>query len=241
MIAAAAVAAVALLLLASRWFRHEIPATVTAPAPAPAPAPAAAAAPATERPPDILAVHSTPISLERAPLTNDEKAQAASLHSFDFLNSFESLARLDSFFPEPVGPRAPVIPPPGGFPSRPPDTPDALMGRFFDWQRASPRERARLVALDAAFRNRPDDERALLEDRFAIVKDFTDEQQAGLRRLAGRLDELDARAHDKLQAEIRLIGHLPKEQRAARWRALPFAKPLTGQELEAAERLLLSR
>ncbi len=131
--------------------------------------------------------------------------------------------------------------PPGGFPSRPPDTPDALTGRFLDWQRASAKERARLVALDAAFRNRPEEERAILEERWTLVKDFSAEQQVGLRRLASRLDEMDARAHDRLEAEIRLIGRLPKSQRVARWRALPFAAPLTGQELESAERLLLSR
>jgi hypothetical protein len=55
------------------------------------------------------------------------------------------------------------------------------------------------------------------------------------------MDELDARAHDRLGSEIRLIGRLPKEQRTPRWRALPFARPLTGQELESAEGLLLSR
>ena len=60
-------------------------------------------------------------------------------------------------------------------------------------------------------------------------------------RLASRMDDLDSRAHDRLESEIRLIGRLAKEQRAARWRALPFAKPLTGQELASAERLLLSR
>jgi hypothetical protein len=186
-------------------------------------------------------VRSTPINLDRPPLTREEKAQAATLHQFDFLNTFETLARLDAFFPEPVGPRAPVLVPAGGFPSRPPDTPDGLTGRFLDWQRAGPKERARFVALEAAFLNRPEDERALLEDRWILVKDFSDEQQVGLRRLASRLDEVDARAHDRLESEIRLIGRLPKSQRVAHWRALPFAKPLTGQELESAERLLLSR
>jgi hypothetical protein len=186
-------------------------------------------------------VGSAPISLDHPPLTNEEKAQAAALHQFDFLNTFETLARLDAFFPEPVGPRAPVPVPAGGFPSRPPDTPDALTGRFLDWQRAGAKERARLVALEASFRNRPEEERSLLEDRWTLVKDFTEEQQVGLRRLASRLDEVDARSHDRLESEIRLIGRLPMSQRVARWRALPFAKPLTGQELESAERLLLSR
>jgi hypothetical protein len=210
--------------------------------PAAAPAAPASARPApAELPPDIVAVRSTPINLDGPPLTREEKAQAAALHQFDFLNAFETLARLDAFFPEPVGPRAPAIVPTGGFPSRPPDTPDGLEGRFLDWQRASAKERARFVALEAEFRNRPEDERALLEDRWMLVKDFSDEQQAGLRRLASRLDEVDARAHDRLESEIRLIGRLPKSERALRWRALPFAKPLTGQELESAERLLLSR
>jgi hypothetical protein len=211
-------------------------------APAAEAPPVSTARPApAELPPDIVAVRSTPISLDRPPLSNEEKAQAAALNQFDFLNTFETLARLDAFFPEPVGPRAPVPVPAGGFPSRPPTTPDGLTGRYLDWQRAGAKERARLLALDAAFRNRPEDERALLEDRWILVKDFTEEQQVGLRRLSSRLDEADAASHDKLESEIRLIGRLPKAQRAARWRTLAFAKPLTGQELESAERLLLSR
>ena len=243
----AAIAVLVLAFLAVRLLRREgaaagpAPGAGAPPAPATATAVSASAAPADERPPDIVAVRSTPINLDRPPLTGEEKAQAVALHQFDFLNTFETLARLDAFFPEPVGPRAPVPVPEGGFPSRPPDTPDSLTGRFLDWQRASARERARLVALEAAFRNRPDDERALLEDRWALVKDFTEEQQVGLRRLASRLDEADARTHESLEAEIRLIGRLPKAERTARWRALPFAKPLTGQELESGERLLLSR
>lgn len=241
-LAAVAVGSILLVLLAARAARRP-PADVASPGPVVAP-PVTAAGPRpvpAERPPDIVAVGSTPISLDRPPLTNEEKAQAAALHQFAFLNVFETLARLDAFFPEPVGPRAPAPVPPGGFPSRPPDTPDGLTGRFLDWQRAGATERARLVALDAAFSNRPESERDLLEDRWTLVKDFTDEQQIGLRRLASRLDEADARAHERLEAEIRLIGRLPKAQRVGRWRALPFAQPLTGQELESAERLLLSR
>ncbi len=192
-------------------------------------------------PPDIVAVHSTPISFQEPPLTAQEKSEARELHEFDFLSSFQTLARLDAFFPEPVGPRAPVPIPAGGFSSRPPDSPDALTGRFLDWQRTPKKERERLFALEQAFRNRPDEERALLEDRWTLVRDFTEDQRAGLRRLASRLDDLDARAQERLAADIRLIGRLPREERAARWRALSFAKPLTGQELASAERLLLSR
>ena len=69
---------------------------------------------------------------------------------------------------------------------------------------------------------------------------FSEDQRAGLRRLASHLDDLEPRAHEHFEAEIRLIGRLPREERAARWRSLPLAKPLTGQELESAERLLLS-
>lgn len=239
---AAATVVLILAFIGARAMRRT-PATgnpVAAPAPEP-PAASSARPTPSERPPDIVAVGSAPISLDRPPLTNEEKAEAAALHQFDFLNTFETLARLDAFFPEPVGPRAPVPVPAGGFPSRPPDTPDGLTGRFLDWQRAGAKERARLVALEAAFRNRPEEERSLLEDRWTLVKDFTEEQQVGLRRLASRLDEVDARSHDRLESEIRLIGRLPMSQRVARWRGLPFAKPLTGQELESAERLLLSR
>lgn len=239
---AAAAAVLVLAFFGARALRRApaVDNAATEPAPGPPASPKVRPAP-PERPPGIVAVGSTPISLDYAPLTNEEKAQAAALHQFDFLNTFETLARLDAFFPEPVGPRAPVPVPPGGFPSRPPDTPDGLTGRFLDWQRASAKERARLVALESSFRNRPEDERALLEDRWTLVKDFTEEQQVGLRRLASRLDEVDARSHDRLESEIRLIGRLPMSQRVARWRGLPFAKPLTGQELESAERLLLSR
>lgn len=237
-----AVAVLALAFLGFRALRRTPAERAPGAEPAVAPAPAASARPAAaERPPDIVAVRSTPISLNYPPLTNQEKAQAAALHQFDFLNTFETLSRLDAFFPEPVGPRAPVPVPASGFPSRPPDTPDGLTSRFLDWQRAGAKERARLVALESAFKNRPEDERDLLEDRWTLVKDFSDEQQVGLRRLASRLDEVDAKTHDRLEAEIRLIGLLPQAQRVARWRALPFARPLTGQEFESAERLLLSR
>ena len=212
------------------------------------PALAASAGPAGARtdareapPPDIVAVRSTPISFQTPPLTAQEKSEAAALHDFDFLGSFQTLARLDAFFPEPVGPRAPVPIPASGFSSRPPDSPDALTGRFMDWQRNPKKDRERLSALEQEFRNRPEEERALLEDRWTLVRDFSDDQRAGLRRLASRLDDLDSRAYERLETEIRLIGRLPREARAARWRSLSFAKPLTGQELESAERLLLSR
>ncbi|MCM3877951.1 MAG: DUF3106 domain-containing protein [Thermoanaerobaculia bacterium] len=238
-----AVAVLALAALLAPRFLRARPKPPPVPAePAAALLPAAANAPAPEAPPpDIVAVRSTPISLQTVPLSAEEKAEAVALHDFDFLNSFRTLARLDAFFPEPVGPRAPVPVPAGGFPSRPPDTPDAIAGRFLDWQRAARTERIRLSELEKSFRDRPEEERSLLEDRWTLVRDFSDDQRSGLRRLASRMDELDSRAHDRLESEIRLIGRLPKEARAARWRALPFAKPLTGQEFASAERLLFSR
>jgi hypothetical protein len=238
--------AVAVLVLAAflapRFLRAR-PKTETPPPAEPASAllPGAAAPVPEAPPPDIVAVHSTPISFQTAPLSAEEKAEALALHDFDFLSSFRTLARLDAFFPEPVGPRAPVPVPAGGFPSHPPDTPDAITGRILDWQRAPRAERVRLSGLEKSFRDRPEEERSLLEERWTLVHDFSEDQRAGLRRLASRMDELDSRAHDRLESEIRLIGHLPKEQRVARWRVLPFARPLTGQELASAERLLLSR
>lgn len=237
-----AVAVLALAALLAPRFLRARPKPEPPAAAEPASASLAAAAPAPEAPPpDIVAVRSTPISFQNAPLSAEEKAEAALLHDFDFLNSFRTLARLDAFFPEPVGPRAPVPVPALGFPSRPPDTPDAITGRFLDWQRAPRTERIRLSALEKSFRDRPEEERSLLEERWMLVHDFTEDQRAGLRRLASRMDEVDARTQDRLQTEIRLIARLPKEQRAGRWRALPFARPLTGQELASAERLLLSR
>jgi Protein of unknown function (DUF3106) len=239
---AAAVLALA-TLLAPRFLRARPKPAPPAPMEtAAALVPAAPVAPATEAPPpDIVAVRSTPISFQTAPLSAEEKAEAVSLHDFDFLNSFRTLARLDAFFPEPVGPRAPVPVPAGGFSSRPPDTADAIAGRVLDWQRAPRAERVRLSGLEKSFRDRPEEERSLLEERWTLVRDFSDDQRAGLRRLASRMDDLDSRAHDRLESEIRLIGRLAKEQRAARWRALPFTRPLTGQEIASAEGLLLSR
>jgi hypothetical protein len=239
---AGSVAVLALAALAApRLFRARTspgpPASVTAGSP-----PASASAPSREAlPPDIVAVRSAPITFQTAALGDGEKSEAAALHDFDFLNSFRTLARLDAFFPEPVGPRAPIPVPAAGFPSRPPGSPDALAGRFLDWQRLAKTERARLSELGQAFRNRPEEERSLLEDRWILVRVFSEDQRAGLRRLASRIDDLDARAHDRLESEIRFIGRLPKEQRASRWRALPFARSLTGQESASAERLLLSR
>jgi Protein of unknown function (DUF3106) len=243
---AGAVAVLALAALAAPRFLRGRSAPSTAIGAVPAAQ--ASAGPARARPeareappPDIVAVRSTPISFQAPPLTAQEKSEAAALHDFDFLSSFQTLARLDAFFPEPVGPRAPIPIPAGGYSSRPPDAPDALTGRFLDWQRTPKKERERLSALERAFRDRPDEERALLEDRWTFVRDFSEDQRAGLRRLASRLDDLDARAHERLETEIRLIGRLPREERPARWRSLSFAKPLTGQELASAERLLLSR
>ena len=237
---AVAVLAVA-AVLAPRFLRARLKPGSEAPV---EPAVASPAAPALAReapPPDIVAVRSTPISFQTAPLSAEEKAEAVALHDFDFLNTFRTLARLDAFFPEPVGPRAPVPVPAGGFPSRPPDTPDVIAGRLLDWQRIPRAERVRLSELERSFRDRPEEERSLLEDRWILVRDFSEDQRAGLRRLASRMDDLDSKAHDRLGSEIRLIGRLSKELRAARWRALPFARPLTGQELASAERLLLSR
>ena len=193
-------------------------------------------------PPDIVAVRSTPISFQAPPLTAQEKSEAAALHDFDFLSSFQTLARLDAFFPEPVGPRAPIPIPDGGFSSRPPDSPDALTGRFLDWQRTPKKERERLSALERAFRNRPDEERALLEDRWSVRARFQRGPAGGAspaREPRGR--PRCARPRAPREPRSGSSAGCPGRQRAARWRSLSFAKPLTGQELASAERLLLSR
>jgi hypothetical protein len=73
-----------------------------------------------------------------------------------------------------------------------------------------------------------------------VISGFSPVEKAGLRRLASRLAEMDGRKRSRLAAEIKALSALPPAERRARWRALPFAHGLTGQELETGEKLLLS-
>jgi hypothetical protein len=118
-------------------------------------------------PPDIVAVRSTPISLDTPPLSEEEKTQAAAVHDFEFLGMADTLVALGPLFSESTtrdaAARAPhgVLPPADG---------DALEVRLLEWRRLTKPERSRLVQLDREFRRRPEAERVLLAQRWAQVQ-----------------------------------------------------------------------
>jgi hypothetical protein len=183
-------------------------------------------------PPDILAVRSTPISIGGTPLSEGEKAQALALLPRDFLEYFSSLGELDPFFPE----RLPA--PPAGL-IRPPRSPEEIAQRLAAWEEAGPSGRRLWLDLDNACRAADTVTRETAEERWGAITGFSSGEKAGLRRLASRLAEIDGRRRKRLEAEIRAVAVLPASERRTRWRALPFAGSLTGQELESGEKLLL--
>ncbi len=184
-------------------------------------------------PPDILAVRSTPISMGGAPLSEAEKSRALSLLPRDFLEHFSALAELDPFFPERLPPPPPAL-------LRPPESPEEIAQRLAAWDEAGPSGREQWLALESACRSADAATRGRVEERWGAVSGFSPVEKAGLRRLASRLADLDDRKRTRLGAEIRALSGLPPAERRARWRALPFARGLTGQELETGEKLLLS-
>ncbi len=230
----AAVVVVAVLLLKGRG----------TPTPAPAAVPTAASAvPAPTEIPEILRVQSTPVSLDGPPLSDAESKRVLAMLDPEFLRFMDTLAGLDPFFPENAvvtglqGPPSPAPPLPE--PTIAPLDTEKEYLRLIEWRRLSKNERARLDGLDAAFRARPADQREVLLRRWELISILSPEELAGLRRLASRLAELDARRLERVTLEIRQVGLEPdSEKREARWRALPFAKNLTGQELTAADKLL---
>jgi len=189
-------------------------------------------------PPDIVAVRSTPISLDTPPLSEEEKAQAAAVHDFEFLGMADALAALGPLFGE-SAPRSHAARAPHG--TLPPADGDALEVRLLEWRRLTKAERGRLVQLDREFRGRPEAERVLLAQRWADVQELSVEERAGLRRLGARLAELDGKRLARLDGELVAIARAPRRERADRFRQNAFAKTLTGQELASAEKLLLSR
>ncbi|HEV8268246.1 MAG TPA: DUF3106 domain-containing protein [Thermoanaerobaculia bacterium] len=203
-----------------------------------------AAPAAAETVPPILAVNSAPLSIANLPpLSADEKARASALFDTEFLRSIETLASLDPFFPEDVtvtGFAGPPAPRPTAAAARPPEKEEKLDDRLADWRRLSAAERKRLVELDAAFRARPEDERAELLSRWGAVRGMTEEEQAATRRLAARIAEFDAKRLVALKSEVRKMATLPKDQRLEAFRKTAFAQTLTGQESAAAEKLLAS-
>jgi hypothetical protein len=233
MAGAAAAVLVAVLLLVRRS---------PAPAPGAAPPPGAgsADAPTAEPPPAVLAIESGSL-VNAPPLTEAEEKEALRLWDLDFLTWRETLAGLGPFFPTAIGPALPGSAAPAASRVRPPESPDATAIRLMEWRRTPKFQRSRLVAANQAFLDRPETERAVLEERWNTVAGLTEEERAGLRRLASRLAELEPKAARRLESDVRTIGLAPREERPDRWRALPFAETLTGQERESAEKLLLSR
>lgn len=210
------------------------PPRAPAPPPAASEAPVAPNAPRAEAPPpEILAIRSTPISVGEAPLSDTEKARALGLRPREFLEYSGALGTLDPFFPEVL----PVVPP-GAI--RPPESPEVTAQRLADWDEAGPSGRKRWLELDAAYRAADPARRKQIEERWQLVAGFSPVEKAGLRRLATRLADLNERRLARLGAEIRTLSRLPLPERRVRWRALPFARGLTGQELAGGEKLLLS-
>lgn len=180
--------------------------------------------------------------IEGPELTPQEAERVKQMHDFAFLRAVETLAGLDAFFPDNLevhGLYGPPAPSPSPAPvTRPPETVEHQTDRLYEFRRLPKTEKSRLEALDDAFRARPVDQRVILLRRWDALKGFTEEDFAGLRRLASRFAELDVKRRDKLKADVRAISASPPDKRASRWQALPFSKGLTGQENTVAEHLV---
>lgn len=219
---------------------------VSQPAPAATPRSKLAAGTSSEEapPPAILAVNSSPISIDGPPLSPEERERVTRLFDTDFLRNLDMLVAIDAFFPEDVvlpDYAGPFQPKPTAVVVRPPETPESLEHRLEDWRRLPKENRVRLEKIDAEFRAHPADERDLILRRWTAVQALPPDDLSGLRRLASRFADLDARKLGKVKEETRAITALPIGQRSAKFRATDFAKSLTGQELASAEHLLQSR
>lgn len=193
----------------------------------------AKSAPADAPPPAILAIRSTPIAVGGAPFSDAEKAQALGLRPREFVEFVPTLVALDPFFPEQL---------PAGSPTslRKPESAEDVAQRLAAWDEVPRPERERWLQLDAAFTATEPSKRLQIEQRWGAVEGFSPDEKAGLRRLASRLDELDEKRRARLAAEIRALDRYPERERRTRWRSLPFARGLTGQEVASGEKLLLS-
>lgn len=205
----------------------------------PAAAPAAASDEAVPTVPAILRVENAPMTIDTAPATEREEAQAAALYPLGFLQLVEALAALDPFFPEDVaaeraGPPAPRPTQPASSPQPPTDE----VGDRIIYFRQNPQERARMAQLDRAFRDRPEAERVVLWQRWESVQGWAGDALGGLRPLGQRVAELPREERARLTEALRQARALPVEERLSRFHALPFARTLTGQEAAAADALL---
>ncbi|HKC24251.1 MAG TPA: hypothetical protein VKF32_05895 [Thermoanaerobaculia bacterium] len=235
-------AALVLVIALVAWPRKG-PVSATA---RPRPARAAKAAPTRvvdAPPPAILAVGNAPISANAPQLGNAERARVSAMYDADFLLFEDALAALDAFYPEDlrVGPAAPGARAPEAAAARPPESADARELRMFAWRSMPAGERARLERLDAEHRKLGAERRTQLERRWIDVSWFPMEEKVGLRRIVSRFGELDPARAAQVVGQIRAIAAEPVERRGELWRALPFARSLTGQEQTAGERVLIAR
>ncbi len=227
-------AAVVLGLVLAGLLIRKSPAPAPAPS-APAPLRSATRAAPDARPPEILAVRSTPIALETGPLGDEERLRILALKNVEFLGYVETLSRLAPLFPAEIGPAAPGA---AASPVRESDAAEA--DRLADWRAASPEERARWMKLESAFAARPFAERQALEARWRRIRGFTPDEKAGFKRLAARLAEMNEKSLARFESEVRAMTRLGAEERRQRWRSHPFVRTLTGQEIASGEKLLLS-
>jgi len=184
-------------------------------------------------PPAILAIRSTPIAVGGAPLSDAEKAQALGVRPLEFVEFVPVLVALDPFFPETLSGAAPRS-------LGRPDSPEDVMTRLIAWDDAGPTGRERWLQLDRAFGATEAALRRQVELRWGVVGGFTPEEKSGLRRIVSRLVELDEKRRARVSADIRALARYPARERRTRWRSLPFARGLTGQEIASGEKLLLS-
>ena len=191
------------------------------------------AAPAEAPPPAILAIRSAPITVGGAPMSDAEKAQALGVRPREFVEFVPTLLALDPLFPDALSAADATS-------LRQPESPEDVDRRLAAWEEAGPSGRERWLRLDAAWGATEASRRRQVEQRWGVVAGFTPDEMAGLRRLAGRLAELDERRRARLSAEIRALDRLPERERRTRWRNLPFVRGLTGQEVASGEKLLLS-
>jgi DNA-directed RNA polymerase specialized sigma24 family protein len=191
-------------------------------------------------PPHILRVDSPPVTADTIPASSAEEAIASALFPPSFLLVVDSLGKLDPFFPEDfqrerAGPPAPHPP---QLARAPEPTAEEVGERITFLRHLPPKERARISELDRAYRLRPEDARIVLWQRWMTVRGWSEETAGGLRPLAGRLDAMRDDARNALASSLRAMRELPAAERLRRFRVLPFAQALTGQERAAAEALL---
>lgn len=236
-------AAAAVAILAAVAFAIRRPASDDGTAPAPVARRTPTGEPSADSPPPaILAVNSGRVSVLGPPLSEEDRRRVTAISDLGLLRSIPLLGRLDPLFPQDLaggtfGPEAPGSERPV---PRPTDTPERLAERLEEWRQLGPADRSLLESVDAELHARPAQERRILAERWETFSSLGPEDRSGLSRIAGRFEELDARRLQALKSELRAIASLPREKRPAAWRAHPFARSLTGQELQGAEKLLLS-